>query len=156
MPEVVRDQAQWLAGPGATPEQRIAAPGVLAEAKALEALYAGHPDAVGGPILGAARSYWLDLRDQSAVEAARSLDRPILVLQGERDYQVTMNDFRGWKKALAGRRGVTLRSYSKLNHLFVAGEGRSAPEEYKKAGHVAAEVVREIAKFVNPGPRKKG
>ena len=91
------------------------------------------------PILGASRAYWLDLRDQQPVDAARSLDRPILVLQGERDYQVTMNDFAGWKQALAGRKDVTFKSYPKLNHFFVAGEGRSAPEEYKKPGHVAAQ-----------------
>ena len=91
---------------------------------------------------------------QRPVDAARSLDRPILVLQGERDYQVTMNDFLGWKKALAGRRDATLKSYPKLNHFFVAGEGRSGPEEYRKPGHVAAEVVDDIAAFV-AGARQK-
>lgn len=154
MSEVVLDQARWLAGAGASDAQRLAAPAIRKEAEALADLYAGRPDPIAGPILGASRSYWLDLRAQRPVDAARSLDRPILVLQGERDYQVTMNDFLGWKKALAGRRDATLKSYPKLNHFFVAGEGRSGPEEYRKPGHVAAEVVDDIAAFV-AGARKK-
>ncbi|MCM3875345.1 MAG: alpha/beta fold hydrolase, partial [Thermoanaerobaculia bacterium] len=147
MPEVVRDQAQWLAGPDASDAQRLAAPAIRKEADALADLYAGRPDPIGIPILGASRSYWLDLRAQLPVDAARSLGRPILVLQGERDYQITMNDFLGWKQALAGRRDVTFKSYPKLNHFFVAGDGRSGPEEYKKPGHVAAAVVDDIAAF---------
>lgn len=155
MSEVVRDQATWLAGPGASVARQLQAVDVRKEADALADLYAGRPDTKGGAILGASRSYWLDLRNQRAVEAARSLARPILVLQGERDYQVPMNDFLGWKKALAGRRNVAFKSYPTLNHLFVAGEGRSSPEEHEKPGHVAAEVVRDIAAFVAGGPRKK-
>jgi len=154
MSEVVRDQAQWLAGPGASNAQRLAAPAIRKEADALADLYAGRPDPISRPILGASRSYWLDLRAQLPVDAARSFDRPILVLQGERDYQVTMNDFLGWRQALGGRRDVRFKSYPKLNHFFAAGEGRSGPEEYRKPGHVAAEVVDDIAAFVT-GARKK-
>lgn len=155
MSEVVRDQAQWLAGPGASDAQRLAAPAIRKEADALADLYAGRPDPIGGPILGASRSYWLDLKAQLPVDAARSLGQPILVLRGERDYQVTMKDFAGWKRALAGRRDVTFKSYPKLNHQFVAGEGRSGPEEYGKPGHVAAEVVGDIAAFVTGTPKKR-
>src|SRR5450759_2325943 len=60
MSEVVRDQAQWLAGPGASDAQRLAAPAIRKEADALADLYAGRPDPISGPILGASRSYWLD------------------------------------------------------------------------------------------------
>ncbi|MDL2718953.1 MAG: alpha/beta fold hydrolase [Acidobacteriota bacterium] len=154
MSEVVRDQSQWLAAPGASDAQRSAAPAIRKEADALADLYAGRPDPLEGTILGASRSYWLDLRDQRPVDAARSVGLPILVLQGERDYQVTMKDFSGWKKALAGRRNVTFKAYPKLNHLFVAGEGRSSPDEYRKPGHVAAAVVEDVAAFVR-GARKK-
>jgi fermentation-respiration switch protein FrsA (DUF1100 family) len=76
----------------------------------------------------------------------------MLVLQGERDYQVTMADFAGWKKALAGRKGVVLKSYPKLNHLFMEGKGKAKPEEYGKEGHVAKEVVDDIAAWVKKTP----
>jgi hypothetical protein len=154
MSEVVRGQAQWLAGPGGSNTQRLAAPGILKEADALAELEAGRPDPTSRPILGASPSYWLDLAAQLPLDAARSFGRPIFVLQGERDYQVSMKDFAGWKRILAGRPDVTFKSYPKLNHFFVAGEGRGDPEEYKSPGHVAVEVVEDIAAFV-ARPRKK-
>lgn len=72
--------------------------------------------------------------------------RPIL--QGERDCQVTMEDFAGWQAALASRTGVRLKSYSDLNHLFIAGEGLSTPANTQELGHVAGEVVEDIAAWV--------
>ncbi len=72
----------------------------------------------------------------------------MLILQGERDYQVTMADFGLWKAGLGSAKGVTMKWYPSLNHLFVAGEGKSLPAEYAKPGHVAPEVIDDIAKFV--------
>ncbi|HSB64189.1 MAG TPA: alpha/beta fold hydrolase [Thermoanaerobaculia bacterium] len=152
MSEVIRDQARSLLEPGATEAQRRMAPDVLKEANALADLYAGRPGPPSGMVLGASVSYWLDLKSQLSLEAARSFGRPILVLQGERDHQVSMADFSGWKKELGGRPGVVLKSYPALNHLFAPGEGRSTPAEYEKPGHVAAEVVEDIAAFVKKSP----
>jgi uncharacterized protein len=90
-------------------------------------------------------SYWLDLRGYDPPEVARSLAQPMLVLQGERDYQVTMEDFGRWKAALGGKHKVEFKSYPKLNHLFIDGEGKSTPSEYDKAGHVAEYVIDDIA-----------
>ncbi|HJX28046.1 MAG TPA: hypothetical protein VJ885_09045, partial [Thermoanaerobaculia bacterium] len=72
----------------------------------------------------------------------------LLILQGERDYQVTMADFEAWKRALAGRKDVTFKSYPVLNHLFMEGEGKSAPLEYQKAGHVAQAVIEDVAGWI--------
>src|SRR5437899_2093979 len=67
---------------------------------------------------------------------------------GERDSQVTMTDFGLWKTAVGSAKGVTMKSYPALNHLFVAGEGKSLPAEYNKPGHVSPAVIDDIAKFV--------
>ena len=72
----------------------------------------------------------------------------MLILQGERDYQVTMNEFDRWKTALAGKSNVTFHSYPALNHLFIAGTGRSLPAEYGTAGHVDAAVIGDIADWI--------
>lgn len=98
--------------------------------------------------LGASAVYWLALRDYHSTEVAIRFHKPMLVLQGERDYQVTMVDFEGWKKALGDRKDVKLKSYPKLNHLFMEGEGKAKPAEYETAGHVAQEVVDDIAKWI--------
>jgi len=98
--------------------------------------------------LGLPASYWLDLRDYSPAEAAREVERPMLILQGGRDYQVTAEDFAGWKEALSGRDDVSFLWYEDLNHLFIEGQGPCTPAEYLTVGHVSFRVVRDIADWV--------
>ena len=108
-------------------------------------------------LLGAAASYWLDLRGYDPPAAAAKVRRPMLLLQGERDYQVTMEEFSRWKAALAGRADVSFRSYGELNHLFVAGAGRSVPAEYETPGHVSEAVIGDIAAWILAlGSRRQG
>jgi dienelactone hydrolase len=99
--------------------------------------------------LGVPASYWLDLRGYDPAEAAKEIAKPILILQGERDYQVTMEDFGLWKAALGSSLRVRFISYSTLNHLFVEGKGKSSPAEYSAPGNVAEVVVRDIATWIN-------
>jgi uncharacterized protein len=104
------------------------------------------------PISGAPAAYWLDLRGYDAPAAAKALKQPLLVLQGDRDYQVTPAEFAKWKTALAGHDAATFRSYPALNHLFIAGTGKSLPAEYQTPGHVAEAVVSDIAAWIlKPG-----
>jgi dienelactone hydrolase len=100
------------------------------------------------PIFGAPASYWLDLRGYDPPTAAKNVKQPMLVLQGERDYQVTMDEFARWKAALASKSNVTFHSYPALNHLFIAGTGKSLPAEYETAGHVDEAIVHDIAEWV--------
>jgi uncharacterized protein len=107
------------------------------------------PDTPSGDLpLGAPAAYWLALRDYDPAATAAKLKRPILVLQGEQDYQVTMDDFAGWKKALEARKEVRLKSYPKLNHLFMESERKARPADYEKPGHIVEEVVEDIAEWV--------
>ncbi|MGQ9634315.1 MAG: alpha/beta fold hydrolase [Bryobacteraceae bacterium] len=99
-------------------------------------------------------SYWADLEKYDPLKAAAKLTQPVLILQGERDYQVTMKDFELWKGALAGRKDVVLKSYPKLNHLFLEGEGKSLPADYAKPGHIPDYVLDDIAAFVRHPPGK--
>lgn len=96
----------------------------------------------------APRRYWRDLLDHHGEVIAKELSIPMFIAQGARDYQVTMEDFAGWKAALEGRSNVTFRVYPKLNHAFVAGEGPSTPDEYSWPGHVDAEVVTDLAGWI--------
>jgi uncharacterized protein len=98
--------------------------------------------------LAAPAVYWLSLRESPPAETAAKVKQPMLILQGERDYQVSMTDFEGWKKAVGGRRDVTLKSFPELNHLFVEGTGKSKPAEYQAEGHVAPVVIDDIAGWI--------
>lgn len=104
--------------------------------------------AEGPSILNAPRSYWLDLRGYSAPVAAKQIKQPLLVLQGGRDYQVTVKEFAEWKKELVSHKNVTFKLYPSLNHLFISGTGKSAPAEYENPGNVDKAVIGDIAGFV--------
>ncbi len=99
-------------------------------------------------ILGCPPAYYLDLHTYDPVRTASTLnDQKILVMQGERDYQVTMTDFGLYKKMLTGK-NVTFKNYSALNHLFLEGTGPSTPKEYNKAGKIPDYVIDDIARFI--------
>ncbi|MBK8914713.1 MAG: alpha/beta fold hydrolase [Phycisphaerales bacterium] len=99
-------------------------------------------------VLGVAGYYWRMLETYDPVAAAKELKIPILVLQGERDYQVTVDDFEGWKRGLSGRESVEFRLYSDLNHLMMTGEGKSNPAEYQKRGFVSRAVIDDVVAWV--------
>ena len=103
----------------------------------------------GDIVLGCSMAYWADLMEYDPVRTAGELTIPMLFCQGERDYQITMSDFNGWKEGLAGQEGVSFKSYPELNHLFIAGTGKSTPMEYSQPGNVAQAVIDDIAGWVN-------
>ena len=101
--------------------------------------------------LYAPASYWIDLKNYNPPIEAKSLKQPMLILQGERDYQVTMTDFQNWKNALEPRKNVTFKTYLKLNHLFVPGEETPSPDSYKMPNHVSEQVIDDIAAWIKMG-----
>jgi dienelactone hydrolase len=103
----------------------------------------------GEIVLGGSMAYWADLMDYDPVRTASELTIPMLFCQGERDYQITMSDFNGWKEGLAGQEGVSFKAYPELNHLFIAGTGKSTPAEYSQPGNVAQAVIDDIAGWVD-------
>ena len=148
--QAMLDQTRYLvlADGRVTPEEEKAVQGMEALVKSVAALT---PADAANPksIQGAPASYWLDLRGYQPAVAAKSLKQRLLVLQGERDYQVTMaDDFAKWKAALDGRKSVTFHTYPALNHLFMPGTGKSLPAEYDTPGHVPVDVITDIAAWI--------
>ncbi|MGO9270087.1 MAG: alpha/beta fold hydrolase [Terriglobia bacterium] len=152
--QMVVDQIRYLVGLSGktTPEgqkqidaaeqaaREIESPTLVADAKV---------NLLGTTISG---SYFLDLRSYHPAEVAAQLKIPMLILRGERDYQVTSEDFDGWKNALAGKPGVTLKVYPGLFHLFMPssspGTGLGTPSDYQKPGHVVEPVIEDIASWI--------
>ncbi|MFD6397084.1 alpha/beta hydrolase family protein [Nocardia sp. NPDC060249] len=98
---------------------------------------------------GQSAAYWLDLRAYDPVAVAATLDIPMLILQGERDYQVTVeDDLAQWRAGLAGRANVDIRTYPADDHLFFPGDSPSMPADYARARHVDGEVVADIAQWI--------
>ena len=99
-------------------------------------------------ILGMSTAYWLDLRAYDPVATAQEYANPMLILQGERDFQVTLVDLAGWQAGLSDRDDVTFITYPALNHLFMAGEGAPNPDEYYVSGFVDAEFIVDVAGWI--------
>ena len=100
-------------------------------------------------LLGLPTAWWLNVKGYDPGSEAKLLGMPMLVVQGERDFQVTMKDFALWKSALGERGNVKFQSYPALNDLFIKGEGPGSPAEYHNPGNVAPEVLDDIASWLS-------
>lgn len=112
------------------------------------------PTAAMAPILGGTEPvYWKDLAAYNEVATARDITQPLLFLQGDRDYQVTLsNDLDLWLKGLVGRHHVTVDRFKKADHLFIAGTGPPSPADYDTPRHVLPAVIDAIARWVKVQP----
>jgi uncharacterized protein len=94
--------------------------------------------------------YWLDARDYDPVTTAAGLNVPMLILQGGRDYQVTVaDDLKRWQDGLAHRNDITFRIYPAANHLFFRGAGPSSPDDYVPPRHVERRVITDISTWIS-------
>lgn len=102
-------------------------------------------------LMGTPKSYWLDLKNYNPATAAKEISKPILFLQGEKDYQTSMTDFNLFKEQLSGRFDVKFISYPNLNHMFIitttTGE-KSTPNDYNKKLNVEQKVINDIYSFI--------
>jgi len=98
--------------------------------------------------LGLPPVYWIDFRTLDGRTEFQKVDKPILVLQAERDYQVTEVDFKIIKEALKDNKQAKFISYPGLNHLFLYGENKSNPNEYYIPGNVDKRVIEDIVNWI--------
>lgn len=154
--DVIVSQYTYLQSRGlATTAQVAAAQHQAAEIKALTSADRGHP----GTLLGAPPTYWLNLRSYHPASVAQRLTIPLLIMQGARDYQVTLTDFKGWESALASHPHVTYKRYANLFHPFIlvppgSPAGLATPAAYNHAGHVAPTVIHDLMTWITTTTRR--
>ncbi|NAT10009.1 hypothetical protein C4E22_00370 [ANME-1 cluster archaeon AG-394-G06] len=148
LPDLIIEQTEYLASlDGKIDDKELKSLEELREqAKKVKELNISN----GEILLGAPKSYWEDLSDYNPVKTARNLSCPILILQGERDYHVTMVDYEMWIKGLTGKNNVCFILYSDYNHLFmvVPGTGEATPADLFIPGHVALIVIDNVADWI--------
>lgn len=102
-----------------------------------------------GLLFGYPGSYWLELREYDPVATAAGLEAPMFLLQGGRDYQVTVeDDLARWRNGLAGRPEVDFRVYPADDHLFFPGTVPSTLDSYQEPQHVDPAVVADLADWL--------
>jgi len=102
----------------------------------------------GEMILNAHKEYWQYFHDYNIEASVKSISVPTLVLQGERDYQVNMDEFNKWKGMTKDLGNFNFISYEKLNHLMMPGEGKPNSEEYMVKNKVSEDVIEDIYQFI--------
>ena len=99
-------------------------------------------------IAGVYSAYWKWLAAYDIIQAAQEITAPVLVLQGEEDYQVLMTDFELWQDALGTKENWRFISYPGLTHTFVPGRKTEGSAVYEREGKVDAQVMQDIAGFI--------
>lgn len=99
-------------------------------------------------ILSAYPTYWKYILDYDPFTYADKITKPVLVLQGEEDYQVTMEDYHLWKQHYDSNALWQFKSYPKLTHLFMEGKKEYGNNAYLLSSYVAGEVIQDIAQFI--------
>ncbi len=140
---LMREQVEFLAG--IMPEAAQKRDATLKELDRLDALYSLKDDEI---IAGAYPAYWKWLFSYDIPASAALISRPCLLLQGEEDYQVTMEDLGLFREAVAGRDNWTLISYPGLTHMFVPGRKADGPNAYLARQRMDEKVLSDIADFI--------
>ena len=137
--------------PGATGAQaKVQLPEIQRIAALIDDPVALQKMSPGATIIGGAGpAYFLSGLHYNEVTTARAIVQPLLFLQGDRDYQVTVkDDLDVWVRGLMGRSGVTVVQFPKADHLFLDGSGVPTPLDYQKPGHVDPKVIATIGSWI--------
>jgi dienelactone hydrolase len=142
LPQLIVEQTRFLGQ---------SSPGQLAEIERQADELSAHKMPAAQNFFGEPASYYYDLDARDEVAIARSLDVPILILHGSRDFPAVDEDIRDWQAGLKDDAKVQVKTFPGLNHLLIAGAGKPTPAEYSTPGHVDAAVIETIASFIANG-----
>lgn len=96
--------------------------------------------------------YFKEMGEHAAPGYLKKLKKPVLILQGEKDFQATAaEDFVGYQTLLEGKPNVAFKLYPGLNHGFVpalSDDINKARKEYATERHIGEEVIGDIARWI--------
>ncbi len=96
--------------------------------------------------------YFKEMGEHPAINDLQNLHKPVLIMQGEMDVQITVDrDFNVYKAILSDKPNVTFKLYQNLNHVFmpsVYGKILKAKKEYQVAQHVEPQVISDITDWI--------
>ena len=97
--------------------------------------------------------YYFKVMGQPSVEDyLNKTDKPMLIMQGEKDFQVRADrDYAAYQKILVGRSNVTFKLYPGLSHAFVPATYEDismAKKEYSIEKHIGDDVISDIANWI--------
>lgn len=97
--------------------------------------------------------YFKEMGEHPAGAYLKNLEKPLLVMQGGRDFQAKADvDYRGYQELLEGKPNVTFWLFEELNHCFVPAictDISKAKKEYSTERHIGPEVIAQIAGWIH-------
>lgn len=101
---------------------------------------------------GVSLYYFKEMGEHLAAEYLEKTEKPVLVMQGTKDLQVsTEKDFGGYKRAFGEKDNFSFRLYEGLNHCFVPAlydDISKATKEFSKERHIGENVISDIAGWI--------
>ncbi len=101
---------------------------------------------------GVTMYYFKEMEAHPTEKYLAETDKPMLIMQGSKDFQCTTAlDFMKYKELLSGRDNVTFKLYDDLNHCFVPAIYDSiaaGAKEYKTERHIGENVIKDIADWI--------
>ena len=94
--------------------------------------------------------FWKSIADYDPVtQLSLNKQTPFLILQGEKDYQITMEDFAIWKERVGTQSNVSLQSFPNLTHLFTPSTSdRPGPGDYFVPQNVDYGVIEYLVNWI--------
>ena len=92
--------------------------------------------------------YFKEMGEPTVAAYLEKVQKPMLIMQGEKDCQVKVEkDFAAYKEILADRDDVTFKLYANLNHAFVPAIYDSilkVKKEFSVERHIGEDVIADI------------
>lgn len=96
--------------------------------------------------------YFKEMGEHPSSHYLKDLEKPVLIMQGEKDVQSTVErDFDVYKNIMDGKPNATFKLYPNLNHLFmpsIYGEILKVQKEYKVAQNIDRQVINDICEWI--------
>ncbi len=96
--------------------------------------------------------YFKEMGRRTAADYLMDTDKPALIMQGGRDFQVlAADDFERFRELLSDRENTVFKLYPALNHVFVNAiydDILKASKEYRVERHIGEDVICDIASFI--------
>ena len=96
--------------------------------------------------------YFKEMGEHRAADYLEKTEKPVLIMQGTKDLQVSVEkDFCGYKRAFGDRDNFSFRLYEGLNHCFVPAlydDISKATKEFSVERHIGENVISDIAGWI--------
>jgi dipeptidyl aminopeptidase/acylaminoacyl peptidase len=96
--------------------------------------------------------YFKEMGRKTAADYLAESTKPVLIMQGEKDFQVLADDdYKKFRELFADRENTEFRLYPGLDHAFVPAlydDITKATKEFSTERHIGEEVIGDIADFI--------